>query len=277
MSATWYDVLGVDPEATSDEIRDAWKQAIADLEPTDRRFRACNQAAEVLLDPERRAAYDAELAAVAPSQSEPAVEPAVEPELASEPWTEPAPAPTDRGPAWVPSNRLLIGLAALAAIVAVLAAVVQFVVDPPAEDVEDSIREARDAAADAMPVLFTYNYKTAEVDRDQALRRTTGCFHDQLEEVWDEAILPNIEEAKGTATSTLVTTGVVRASDGGDRVDIVVVLDSETSNVAVSNEERQTFTVTMVDEDGDWLVEDVKGDSPFGGDAETESEDCADD
>ena len=35
---------------------------IADLDPTDRRFRVYNQAAEVLLDPDRRAAYDAELA-----------------------------------------------------------------------------------------------------------------------------------------------------------------------------------------------------------------------
>ena len=49
-------------DASADEIRAAWRAAIADLDPTDRRFGAYNQAAEVLLDPERRAAYDAELA-----------------------------------------------------------------------------------------------------------------------------------------------------------------------------------------------------------------------
>ena len=61
MSASWYDVLGVDEHASPAEIRTAWKDSIADLSPGDRKFRVCNEAAEVLLDPERRAAYDAEL------------------------------------------------------------------------------------------------------------------------------------------------------------------------------------------------------------------------
>lgn len=63
MSPTWYDLLDVEPDATTDEIRAAWKSAIADLDPTDRRFRTLNEAAAVLLDEEKRAAYDAELAA----------------------------------------------------------------------------------------------------------------------------------------------------------------------------------------------------------------------
>ncbi|MEU0313975.1 DnaJ domain-containing protein [Nocardioides sp. NPDC006273] len=60
---TWYDLLDVEPDAATDEIRAAWKAAIADLDPTDRRFRTLNEAAAVLLDEEKRAAYDAELAA----------------------------------------------------------------------------------------------------------------------------------------------------------------------------------------------------------------------
>ena len=55
-----YDVLDVEPSATADEIRTAWRSAVADLDPTDRRFRVYNQAAEVLLDRVRRSAYDAE-------------------------------------------------------------------------------------------------------------------------------------------------------------------------------------------------------------------------
>ena len=61
MSASWYDVLGVDETATPEEIRTAWKDSIAELSPGDRKFRVCNEAAEVLLDPDRRAAYDAEI------------------------------------------------------------------------------------------------------------------------------------------------------------------------------------------------------------------------
>src|SRR4051812_16037187 len=63
MNANWYDVLDVEPTASSDDIRTAWRRAVADLDLTDRRFRVFNQAAEVLLDPDRRAAYDAQLAA----------------------------------------------------------------------------------------------------------------------------------------------------------------------------------------------------------------------
>ena len=55
--------------ATTDEIRAAWRDAIADLTPADRRFRLYNQAAEVLLDPEQRAAYDAELRRARPGRA----------------------------------------------------------------------------------------------------------------------------------------------------------------------------------------------------------------
>ena len=65
MTPSWYDVLDVDESATPAEIRTAWKAAIADLDPGDRRFRLANQAAEVLLDPDKRAAHDAQLAAEA--------------------------------------------------------------------------------------------------------------------------------------------------------------------------------------------------------------------
>ena len=59
-SPTWYDVLGVARDASSDEVRTAWKSQIADLEPGDRRFDSLNRAAKVLLDPAARTAYDAE-------------------------------------------------------------------------------------------------------------------------------------------------------------------------------------------------------------------------
>ena len=61
VTPSWYDVLDIELGATEAEVRAAWKSAIADLEPTDRRFRLLNQAAEVLLDRDRRAAYDIEL------------------------------------------------------------------------------------------------------------------------------------------------------------------------------------------------------------------------
>lgn len=74
MTPTWYDVLDLDSTATAEEIRDAWRASIADLSPGDRRFRLRNEAAETLLDEERRREYDAWLdsdGAVAATEPEP--------------------------------------------------------------------------------------------------------------------------------------------------------------------------------------------------------------
>lgn len=81
MSLNLYDLLDVDEAADAAEIRAAWKAAIADLNPTDRQFRAYNDAAGVLLDPDKRAAYDAELAearAQEPDLDEDVTEPVVD-------------------------------------------------------------------------------------------------------------------------------------------------------------------------------------------------------
>lgn len=72
MSANLYDILNVDESASVEEIRAAWKAAVADLDPTDRRFRAFNDAAAVLLEQDKRAAYDAELAATRDADPDPA-------------------------------------------------------------------------------------------------------------------------------------------------------------------------------------------------------------
>ena len=60
---TWYDVLGVSRDASPDEIKAAWRNATDKFEPGSGsgQFRMFNEAADVLLDPARRAAYDASL------------------------------------------------------------------------------------------------------------------------------------------------------------------------------------------------------------------------
>ena len=64
MSVNYYDLLDVEPTASADEIRTAWRSAVAELDPTDRRFRALSAAAETLLDPDRRAALYDEICAL---------------------------------------------------------------------------------------------------------------------------------------------------------------------------------------------------------------------
>jgi Mce-associated membrane protein len=70
-SPTLYDVLGVAPDASAGEIKTAWRDAAERFEPGEggsaRQFRLFNDAAEVLLDPARRQAYDEQLATREPS------------------------------------------------------------------------------------------------------------------------------------------------------------------------------------------------------------------
>ncbi|MBD8870733.1 J domain-containing protein [Nocardioides donggukensis] len=289
MSASWYDVLGVAPDAGSEEIRAAWKASISDLDPTDRRFALYNEAAGVLLDPDRRAAYDAGSVAAAPGApaaavDEPAAaEPAVDEPAADEPAPDgpapdqttavgAAPAAGDRSgrlgrlarrvprAAALPV-RALVALAVLVALVLGAATWLQLTtVD--SEAVEASLSDAREAAEAGLPKVFTYDYRFPDRDRDQAARVLTGDLRTDYEDLWDDAIGPNLERTKGTATSEVVGSGAVRTSGEGDRAEILVVLNTVTSN---ANQEQQVtlgLTVTMVEREGDWLIEKIDGWDP---------------
>lgn len=62
---TLYDILGVSPDADPATIKAAWRSSADRFDPVEgaAQFRLFNEAAEVLLDPRKRATYDAELAA----------------------------------------------------------------------------------------------------------------------------------------------------------------------------------------------------------------------
>ena len=289
MSASWYDVLGVDETATAAEIRSAWRESIADLDPGDRRFRLYNEAAEVLLDDERRAAYDAELAAAGvsgdgeamrvtddlattpadepdpearPERAEPAAETAVRP--APEPGTTAAPEPAAAGSGrtlpWVP-GWLLAGLAVMLLLVTVTAAYLQ-VTGSDAVAADDAADEATAAARTSVPLVFTYDYRYPDRDKDRALRVLTGDLKAQYDELWAKAIGPNLEKSKGFAKTTSATAGVACVSDDGQRVGVLVVLDSEAGNVKQTQKLTLAFTATMVEKEGDWLIEKIDGWDP---------------
>ncbi|QNN51369.1 J domain-containing protein [Nocardioides mesophilus] len=64
MNPTLYDILGVAPDASAGQIKRAWRDAAERFEPgsggSAAQFRLFNEAAETLLDPERRQEYDAQ-------------------------------------------------------------------------------------------------------------------------------------------------------------------------------------------------------------------------
>ena len=264
MSASWYDVLGVDEDATTEQIKAAWKDSIADLSPGDRKFRVCNEAAEVLLDADRRAAYDAEIG-VADAQPEPATSQATEPLATHDapgPGPERKPEPVGAGrtlphvPGW-----LLAARALALVLVAGSATYVQASGDDGAR-VEDAASEATSAAKASVPLVFTYDYRFPDRDRDRALQVLTGDLKSQYSELWEKAIGPNLEKSKGYAKTTAATAGVACVSDDGERVGVLVVLDSEAGNVKQTQKLTLSFTATMVQQGGDWLIEKIDGWDP---------------
>lgn len=277
MSASWYDVLGVAPDAGEGEIRSAWRTSIEDLDPTDRRFALYNEAAGVLLDRDRRSAYDAELAAASQAPEPMAAE---VPEATPEPAAEPVPADEDRStvaearrtevpapktartskrsvpdvPTWL--------LAALGLAIAVVA-VVAFLVQRGSEDgadVESALSDARQAAETSVPKVFTYDYRFPDRDRDQGARVLTGELKADYEQLWEEAITPNLVATQGTAQSEVVATGEVTGSE--ERAEVLVVLNSVTGNKNQKQQLTLALTVSLVQEDGRWLIEQMDGWDP---------------
>lgn len=284
MNPSWYDLLGVEPSASSDEIRAAWRASVADLDPTDRRFRVLNRAAEVLLDPAARAAYDDELAAqdaaddsaearrVTPAAPRPVTEPVTRrsADRAKAPAeTEPADhlekrETTDRSPGWL-RRRVPTWVIAVAVVVAVLLAALtvvawtrpheRLVTDEAAgsaSEIEASAREAQTAAEQAAVPLLSYDYRHLEQDAEAAHRYLTDDYREKYDQLF-ETIKGNAPRVKAVVTTEVLASGIVRVD--GDRVDVLVFVDRPTTNLARSVVYHDHAVVHMEQVGDEWLVD----------------------
>lgn len=254
---SWYDVLGVEPDASHDDIRAAWRAGIADLDPTERRFRSLNQAAEVLLDERSRAAYDAELAAQQPA--EPDVEPVAQPvaQPLARPSAEPVPAsrpaPGRRVvPAWLLA---VVGLLTAALVVAAALLARQ----PSDEAVADAIRSAQAAAERAVPPVLSYDAADLEGSRSAASSYLTADYQEERDQLFDEVIDANAPNTGTKVDTSVVDSSVVRGTDD-DRVQVFLLIDQATTNKAQAEPQvtRTWVTITMEKDAGEWLVADMR-------------------
>lgn len=262
MTPSWYDLLDVDRDASGDEIRAAWRARVADLDPTDRRFAVLNEAAAVLLDPDRRAAHDADLA-----EQDAAAEP-VEPLEATEP-TEPAepakagePAedrasdqPVSGGrrvPLWLP-----VVLAVLA--LAIAGAATWFAVNEPAdEEVLDATRTAQATAERAIVPVLSYDHRTLEEDKAAAVRYLTDDFRDDDYEPLFTQIEENAPSTKAVVEAAVRASAITRG--GHDRVQVLLFVDQVTTNAQTTEPVtyRNQVTVTMERVGDRWLVDELR-------------------
>jgi Mce-associated membrane protein len=256
---SWYDLLGVAPDAPAEEIRAAWRAQIADLDPTDRRFAVLNQAAEVLLDPSRRAAYDAELAAAAP-EIEPELPPEVgptterlEPGEPGEP-VQPAPAPAGRlaaVPGWLLA---VVGALTLALVVTV---VVLWVREPSAGDVEGDARAAQAAAERAVVPILSYDAAHLDESKAAAQQYLTGTLRTDYDRIFAGLIEKNAPSTETVVQASLVRSSIVRADEGHAQIFLLVNQTRTNKKYTEPEVYKNWVTLTMDQVDGAWLVSDM--------------------
>jgi len=247
VSSTLYDFLGVSRDADAVEIRSTWRALIADLDPSDPRFRAYNEAAETLLDPARRSAYDETLE---PRADETVAEQADEEPAQPEPEAPSVEKPSRRlplVPAW------LLGVLGVLTALAVVA-VVMLWSQPSEASVEAASTDAKVAAQTAIEPILSYDYRTLDQDQQDAHRYLTSGYQAEYDKAFNDLIRPNAAQTKTVVTVKVVDAAVVR-TQGDDMVQVLLFVNRPTSNKARTVTYKDQVTVTMVREDGRWLVD----------------------
>ena len=87
---------------------------------------------------------------------------------------------------------------------------------------------------------------------------------ENYDDLFESVIKQNAPQLQTVLKAEFISSGIIRTGGGDqadDRVDVLVVFDQLTTNKQLSEEQRSPAyaVVTMVNEDGDWLVDDVKG------------------
>ncbi len=251
---SWYDLLDVDPAASAEKVRAAWKRAIADLEPGDRRFQVLNQAAEVLLDPDRRAAYDAELFAAELD--------AHEEDAASQEQPAPVASPAGRAPwsmSWVVPGWLLVAVGIIATLVAG-ACTVLAVTQPSDASVAGATRDAQATAERAIVPVLSYDAADMDGSQQAAEAYLTADYRKQYDQLF-AVLKDNAGRTKTVVTAEVVASAVVRSGD--DRVSVLLFVNRPTTNKQTDRQSgepvvyKDQVTVTMQKVGDSWLIDDL--------------------
>lgn len=271
---TWYDLLDVPRDASTEEVRAAWKSQIAELEPGDRRFDALNRAAKVLLDPASRDAYDAGLgdqpvagepAAPAPSALTDLEAEREKSRLLRHRSKDQARERRDREkeqrqvaggggrapgiPSW-----LLAGLGVLAA--GLVVATIWMWTARGGDGDDSAARDAQVAAERAVVPVLSYDYKHLEADQKAAQALMTGSYREEYDKLFT-VLEENAPPTQTRVTASVIASGIVRASD--ERVQVLVFVDRPTTNKLSAEpvvfKDQVTLSMQLVD--GEWLVDDL--------------------
>ncbi|HET7385637.1 MAG TPA: J domain-containing protein [Nocardioidaceae bacterium] len=268
---TLYDILGVPEDASADQIKRAWRDAAERFEPgsggSAAQFRLFNEAAEVLLDPERRREYDAQLestAAPVEAGTDEAIEPAGT-EEAGEGWTVPVPAGAESG-AETPARRPVplgwtVGLGALAVVLVVFAAVYgipRWKDVRHADKVDEATSTAPAVAERAATTILSYDYKSLGTDEKAAQNYMTGSYARKYTHTFDKLVRPHAPELKAHVVADVKASGVIHADP--DRVAVLLFVNQVTTSTANGGKPQTALNrveLKMKHTGGRWLVDGI--------------------
>jgi Mce-associated membrane protein len=236
---TLYDVLGVSRTASPGAIRRSWRRRTTKAGPGSAELARLNEAADTLLDPARRAAYDAEL-----------------------PGPEPEPAPPSGAERGRPALAWLVGIGvlALATAAAVALAVVLSVHHHHQEQTDTARTEAPAAAERALPVVLGYDYRHLDAD----LRASSGYLSPSYRKSFERtfALLKDGKDGqpgpavqtKAVVTASVVGTAVMDADP--DRVQVLAFVNQVSKHGSEApNLFQNRVRVSMVKQGSSWLID----------------------
>lgn len=283
-----YDVLGIRADASQGQIHKAWRKRTKAAGPGTPEFAAINDAAELLLDAERRASYDAEMVALQEAQATDAAD------LAADSDDEP-PA-SDAGVSPETSQRRSLrqrvrktfvgwnGTAAVAGILAVMAIVVAVwqgldytsasKAGGPGTGAVPAANFARpqadqqaalSAVKTGLPAVLSYSYDQMQADQANAERFLTPAARPGLAASYQRLInggtvpgcksaLAPIATRKTVVAAAVVSAGIVSVS--ADAAQIGAFVNQTTAvagQAAVTTQNRVLVNLKRVN--GAWLID----------------------
>jgi Mce-associated membrane protein len=263
MDANWYDVLDVDAAATADEIRTAWRGAVADLDPTDRRYpglqtrppRSCSTPTGARpTTPRWRPSGRRGTNLREPEGSAEPAEPDV-PAARGDAETPATQQPRDRRSLrWLPGWALM----SLAGLVAASLVIVGVLMSRPSDAaVQDDTQAAQSAAERAIVPILSYDARHLDQSAAAAQPYLTTNEKEQYDKLF-AVIRQNAPRTGTVVQAKYLASGIVRS--GTDRVDVLVFVNQVTRNKQhpqVPVVYKNQVTVTMAKVGGQWLVDDL--------------------
>jgi Mce-associated membrane protein len=285
MNPTLYDVLGVSRDASREEIRRAWRDAADRFEPGEggstKQFRLFNEAAEVLLDPERRKAYDATLpeeaaapAGRVPGPPMPGASSAAAPETVATLPAPPQPAPAARGVELTHARQglpgrtvaLLVALGVLAALAVAAGAFfgsrgwAALQEERQAEQYQEALDEAPAAAEGAAAAVLSYDYRSLEADRDAAAKFLTEGYRAEYVDTFDKLVVESATQTQAQVEAQVLASAAMNSSErSSGRIPVLLFVNQTTTSTASPEPSvaLNRVRLDMVEVDGTWLVNGI--------------------